>query len=277
MPGKTIYFNSSLPRSGSTLMQNILAQNPRVYCSPTSGVVGALGMARMQYQDHETFKAQDRELVGKAQKGFMRGALLGHYEAITDRPVCVDKSRIWLLYHEWLASFWPNPKVVVCIRDIRAILSSMEKLYRKSRERGPGPNENLGPGMLNMIGVTNRVGTWMNSNPVGLGVSALIDAMQKGTLRHCHVVRYEDLTRQPRQTMVKVYEYLGLPYHEHDFNDVEQVTREDDAHYSITDHTIRRKVEPVPADYKQLLGEELCAHIVSSFPLFYRTFYPEVR
>ena len=118
---------------------------------------------------NETFKAQDRQLVDKAQKGFMAGALLGHYNAIADRPVCVDKSRIWLLYYEWLASFWPNPKVIVCVRDIRAILSSMEKLYRRSRENGPAPNENLGPGMLNMVGVTNRVGTWMNSNPVGLG------------------------------------------------------------------------------------------------------------
>ena len=31
-----IFFNSSLPRSGSTLLQNILAQNPRFHCSATS-------------------------------------------------------------------------------------------------------------------------------------------------------------------------------------------------------------------------------------------------
>src|SRR5687768_5831702 len=55
MTPKTIFFNSSLPRSGSTLMQNILAQNPQFYCSPTSGVIGALGMARAQYSENETF------------------------------------------------------------------------------------------------------------------------------------------------------------------------------------------------------------------------------
>src|SRR4051812_33395715 len=140
MPDKTIFFNSSLPRSGSTLMQNILAQNPQFYCSPTSGLIAAMHMARVQYEQHDTFKAQDRQLMREAQKGFMRGALLGHYAAVTDKPVCVDKSRMWLMYYEWLRSFWPEPKLIVCVRDIRAILASTEKLYRRSREHDSGPS-----------------------------------------------------------------------------------------------------------------------------------------
>ena len=35
---KKIFFNSSLPRSGSTLLQNLIAQNPEFYCTPTSGL-----------------------------------------------------------------------------------------------------------------------------------------------------------------------------------------------------------------------------------------------
>ena len=129
-----------------------------------------------------------------------------------------------------------------------------------------------------MIGVTNRVGTWMNSNPVGLGVVGVIDAIQKGTIKACHVVRFEDLTRHPRATMIKVYEYFGFPYHEHDFDRVEQVTREDDSHYAVYgDHQIRSKVEPVQPDYRQILGDELSAHVANSFPLFYKTFYPDVK
>src|SRR5205085_6798477 len=44
-----IVFNSSFPRSGSTLLQNVLAQNPRFYCSPTSGVVNLLLAARQKF------------------------------------------------------------------------------------------------------------------------------------------------------------------------------------------------------------------------------------
>jgi sulfotransferase len=273
-----IFFNSSLPRSGSTLMQNILAQNPRFYCSPTSGLVAAMHMARVQFEQAAAFKAQDREVVRKGHAGFMRGALRGYYEAITDKPVVVDKSRIWLLYYEWLDFFWPNPKLIVCIRDIRSILSSTEKLYRKSREHDAGQTEAPSSQILGMLGVNNRVGTWMAGNPVGLGVIGLIDAMQKGTIKHAHGVRFEDLTRSPKSVMAKVYEYLEEPAFEHDFENVEQVTKEDDDQYSfIGDHNIRRKVEPVPLDYRQVLGDELSAHVVASFPLFYKTFYPEVR
>ena len=40
------HFISGLPRSGSTLLQNILSQNPRFYCSPTSGLFDLLYNAR---------------------------------------------------------------------------------------------------------------------------------------------------------------------------------------------------------------------------------------
>ena len=35
---KKVFFQSSLPRAGSTLLQNILGQNPEFYVTPTSGV-----------------------------------------------------------------------------------------------------------------------------------------------------------------------------------------------------------------------------------------------
>ena len=44
-----IFFQSSLPRSGSTLLQNILAQNPDFYATPTSGVLELLYAARANY------------------------------------------------------------------------------------------------------------------------------------------------------------------------------------------------------------------------------------
>jgi sulfotransferase len=34
-----VFYNASLPRSGSTLLQNIMMQNPDIYSTPTSGVI----------------------------------------------------------------------------------------------------------------------------------------------------------------------------------------------------------------------------------------------
>jgi hypothetical protein len=44
-----LFFQSSLPRAGSTLLQNILAQNPSIYATPTSGVLELIFAARGNY------------------------------------------------------------------------------------------------------------------------------------------------------------------------------------------------------------------------------------
>lgn len=61
-----LFHQSSLPRAGSTLLQNILAQNPEIYTTPTSGVLELVFAARGNYTDSPEFKAQDPELMKKA-------------------------------------------------------------------------------------------------------------------------------------------------------------------------------------------------------------------
>ena len=67
---KNIFFNASLPRAGSTLLQNIMMQNPEIYSTPTSGVVEFLLQARTIYSTGDAFRAQDPELMKKGFKGF---------------------------------------------------------------------------------------------------------------------------------------------------------------------------------------------------------------
>ena len=270
-----VVFNSSFPRAGSTLLQNILAQNPRFHCSATSGAMNLLLAARAQFSTAPMFKAQDRQVMRAAFLRFCRRGLEGFYEGMTDRPVCVDKHRAWFHYYDWLSAFYPDPKIVVCVRDLRAVLSSMEKLFRKNRHlHDPADSEER----MNMTTVTNRTAHWLNTNPVGLTVLRLMEATQTGTIRHFHVVRFEDLCADPRATLRAIYDYLGEPQFDHDFDHVAQSTREDDSQFVFYgEHTIREKVEPVRPDYDQVLGRELADKVKANNGAFYRTFYPEVR
>jgi sulfotransferase len=69
-------------------------------------------------------------------------------------------------------------------------------------------------------------------------------------------VHFEQLTTQPELTMRKLYEFLEEDYYQHDFNYVEQVTKEDDYIFGFEGlHTIRNKVEPIPPRYPTVLGE----------------------
>ena len=80
-----IFYQSSLPRAGSTLLQNILAQNPDIYATPTSGVLELIFAARANYTDSPEFKAQDPEIMKTAFQAFCKEGMTAYYNAITDK------------------------------------------------------------------------------------------------------------------------------------------------------------------------------------------------
>ncbi len=57
---KRIYFLAGLPRSGSTLLANILAQHRQIYVTPTSGIVDMLVQVRNTWDLNDSFQAIDR-------------------------------------------------------------------------------------------------------------------------------------------------------------------------------------------------------------------------
>ena len=82
---ENIFFQSSLPRAGSTLLQNILGQNPDFYVTPTSGVLELLFAARNNYTNDKAFQAQDPKLMKKGWLSFCRQGIKGFFNGITDK------------------------------------------------------------------------------------------------------------------------------------------------------------------------------------------------
>ena len=87
------------------------------------------------------------------------------------------------------------------------------------------------------------------------------------------MVEYNDIVDQPDETMRRIYDFLEVDYYKHDFNNVEQITQEDDTIFGVFgDHTIRNEVKPVKESYNEILGKELSQNIVDSYPWFYNYF-----
>lgn len=270
-----IIFNSSLPRSGSTLLQNILAQNPFVFASPTDGVLELLFAARQNFTNLNEFKLQDASLMTSAWLGFCRGAIEGWCDGITDKPVVVLKSRGFIQYYHWLSQFYPDPKIIVCIRDIRSILSSMEKIHRRNAYLHDA-SEN--PARLEMVSIESRVKHWLHTPPVGLALARLRNAIHEKIDDKLLFVRYEDLTRNPFDELTRIYEYIGEPSMKHAFDSVPQAVNENDAvHGKYGDHKIRTCVTADKPDWNETLGEELAAGVVNNFGWFYERFYPGLK
>jgi hypothetical protein len=80
-----IFYHSSLPRAGSTLMQNILSQNPDIYATPTSGLMELVYGARANYTNSHEFKAQDKDLMRKGFLAYCKSGMEAYCAAITDK------------------------------------------------------------------------------------------------------------------------------------------------------------------------------------------------
>lgn len=265
-----IFFNSSLPRSGSTLLQNIVAQNPQFYATPTSGFLELVFAARGNYTNSPEFKAQDSELMKFAFRGFCRDGMFGFYNSITEKRYVLDKSRGWGYYRDFLNFFYPNPKIVCMIRDPRCIFSSMEKNYRKNPDKA---NLITSDAQMQNITTEQRIDTWVASQPVGLAFERLRQIVKEGKDKFILFIKFEDLTQNPEIEMRKLYQYLEVDYFQHDFQNIQQITKEDDQVYGIFgDHRIQGQINAKKPDYKEILGLNTSNWIKQHYAWFYDYF-----
>ena len=253
---KNFFFISGLPRSGSTLLCNILAQNDNLFVSKaTSGCHDILFNIRNQW---DRLIEHQAEGVDYDQLKRVLTSVLNNYHT-TDKNLLIDKGRGWLSLIEMMEFILGyTPKIIVPVRNLNEILSSFEKLWRKSTGFSQWNFEQSD--YFKAQTVEGRCEIWSNqSQPVGLAYNRVKDAISRGYKNKLFFLEFDALTSTPAQTMKLVYDYLELPYFNHNFNNVEQYTKEDDegVHRIPNLHSIRPIVNPVPHDSEKTLGKFL--------------------
>lgn len=254
---KTIHFVSGLPRSCSTLLMQLLAQNPRVHSTPTSAVYDLAEHARKGIEC-VTAKATSPVVMQGIASDFVRGGIIHAYDSATERPVIAEKSRAWCMSPDLLFHLFPNAKLIIPVRDIRGIVSSLEKKHRESPVRfAPGED-------ANWITLNGRVQGWLNSGPVPAALQGIHETATRFRNRVLFV-HAEELTTKPAETMAKVWAYLGEDFTAHDFTNVAQYTQEIDVGWPYGDHTIRGAVTPLHPDWNDVLGRDVSETLRQKF------------
>jgi len=269
---KNIFFNSSMPRSMSTLLQCILNQHPEIQATPTDPVLEYLYGARMNFTTTPEVKAIDKDLALKTWKGFCKGGLEGYASSYTDKPNLCIKTRGGTIHYRWFESFMPyKPKMICMIRNLKSIFSSMEKLFRKSSEYHQAIQNHS---EMKGTSTAKRIDSWVASPPVGLALERLNQTFLEGINKEVLYIRAEDLTSYPQREMDKIYQYLGIQSFKHDFDNIEQTIKEDDSVYGFTSdlHTIRQKVQPLTPDYNEILGKQVCDWIDNNLTWYQQGF-----
>jgi len=243
-----IYFLSGMPRSGSTLLANTLLQNPRIHVTATSGLIDVIRTVRDVCDKNPLFKAIPHEERDQIKLDMIRGVILGRFRE-HEGKICIDKSRGWPTSFELASTIFGEKekvKAIICVRDLRDILASFEKLYRKTLETSSTSQE-----MSDYFAYRTALGRaefiMGPKEPLGYSMDVIRDAVTRGWRQNMLFVDYDTFCTKPGEVLRGIYGFIGQSYHEsfHDFSNIEQVTVEDDTVHSFVGlHDIRSKIEP---------------------------------
>jgi sulfotransferase len=239
-PPRKFQFISGLPRAGTTLLAAILNQNPRFRAGMTSPLADIMGVviAEASSKNDFSFDVSDEQRVA-----VLRGLVENFYSVEGGAEVVFDTSRLWCSRMQLLNTLFPGVKVVACVRQLAWVLDSMERLVR----RQPVSVSKVFRFDTNTT-VYSRVEALTDPRGmVGFAYQATKEAFY-GEYAHDHLMllTYESLVRDPAAAVRAVYQFLGEPWFEHDFDHIQYNADEFDARVGMPGlHSVRPKVESV--------------------------------
>ena len=199
-PGPRPVFLVGFPRSGTTLLEQVLAAHPQVV---TSGERGILYDLRERYDEQqppssglaEGLARLDQETAERLRSEYEQG-FQQHTPEWEHLPVHLDKLPLNLLELPWIAALFPDARVLVALRDPRDVcLSNFMQDFSPNRAMVE---------TLQLEGVTRFYEQVMS---FWLGVR------EKFGLPWIEV-RYEDTVEDLERQARRVLEFLDLPWHD---------------------------------------------------------------
>ena len=261
--GTQFFYISGLPRSGSSLLINILNQNQEIYASPTSGLYQIIKPIMTGWDGISEFKANANE---RNKKDLIRSVFDGYYKQFK-KKIIFDKCRGWPIEVEmlqWL--FNTEPKIILCVRDVRDIFASWEKMYRKDKAEGRAtPGEAQNPNAFKNI--ASRCEYWADEkSPLGSSFNVIVESIHRGHKTNLYFFEYEKWTTNPVKEFAKLNNWLGIPQYKYDFNNVKQLIKEKDEYYGYADlHNIKEgQIIPYEEKWPDYLTKELSEKYISS-------------
>ena len=232
---KQYYFISGLPRSGSTLLSGILKQNPEFYADISSPVQGLVSSTINVITGSES-----NHLIDENRRIKILRSLFDAYYSQNKESVIFDTSRGWTAKTALLKYLYPYTKIICCVRDLPWILDSFERItVKNSLYAATLTDEEAGQT------VTTRCDALMDVKKEGQVVKPYY-FLEEGLLLNpdmIFLVEYEGLCKDPEGTMRKIYEFIGKPYFNHDFDNVEYENETFDRALNMKSlHTVRKKV-----------------------------------
>ena len=270
-----IFYNSSLPRSGGTLLQNILAQNKDFYTTSHSTLYETILGARNQFSFFLQYVHQDE--VPKTKESFYefcKQGIRGYCSNLSNnKSYFMDKSFAWAYDFNFLNNiFGEKPKIVIMIRDLRDVFCSFEQNFRRDPLKY---NMNVNWDELQHTTMVKRITDWATKPPLALSLEYLKGVIDWNNAKDVLFIRYEDFCINPQQELKRLYEYLEIPFYIHDTQKIEKVTKENDTLY-FANHQIRNQLGKLESKAIEVLGKPTCDWIYKNHEWYFKNFYQDL-
>jgi sulfotransferase len=248
---KKIYFVAGLPRSGSTLIMNILQQNPQIHSDPVSGLAVCFNLIFSNWDNIESIKECPNEA---AKKNILRG-LIKNYHEDTSKSIVFDKDRMWVNKIGILEELLQEKIKILCpVRNPAEILSSFEKI----KKNNPATCT-LAESVSEASTIASRCYFYAGPNgPIGIAHAILKDAITMGYLDRLLFIDYNRFCNSPKSQTKRIYDFFELPEFEHDFNNIEQKEIYNDQVTKLPGlHKVKSKLEKTTTNCVEYLGLDL--------------------
>jgi len=208
---KQLFFLVALPRSGNTLFTSIMNQNPEIACTPNSitlEIMKDLFLLKETdvFQNYPDHKSLDNVL----------DVVYDTYYKDWPQPIIIDRGPVTtqgnfaLMQKHFRRPF----KCIVLLRNLMDVLASFMQWYTENPDAFP-----------NRFGLqTDQEKLMMLMNKDG-AIAMQLEAI-KNSYNHkdiCHYVKYDNLVARPAEEFRKIYQFIGEPYFNHKFDNLDQV------------------------------------------------------
>ncbi|GLQ94350.1 sulfotransferase family protein [Dyella acidisoli] len=233
---RSIHFISGLPRSGSTLLAALLRQNPRFHANMSGPLAGMANAMLGEMSERNEFSLF---ITNEQRRRVLLGLFENYYGNEFKAEVIFDTSRTWCAKLPMLCELFPNVKMIACVRHMSWVIDSLERVIRDNALRPSSifSFQTGGTVYSRAEGLANGEGM------VGYAYNALKEAFYGAHAQHLMLLQYETLVSDPAKAMAAVYEFIGQPLFQHDFDHVDFDADAFDIRAGTPGlHTIRKKV-----------------------------------
>ena len=208
---KKFFYLHGLPRAGNTLLGSIINQNPKVAVTANSIIADMLGeLYTLQnsdifknFPDHKSFDSVTKSLFDNYYKDWSQ-------DYIIDRAPWGMPTNL-----KFLKEVQEEIKIIVMVRDVEEILAS----FIKWSQREPTSFVNRYAAKT----VEEKCDMLMNTDgqivKELIGVKHLLDHQPRDIY---HIVEYNDLCDNPKQTIEGIYDFLGIYRFNHRYTNLDQ-------------------------------------------------------